>query len=232
MKSKAFDTIKRYAIATVGLFLVASGIALSIVCNLGTAPLSCAAYVLNLKFSSISVGAFIFIVNMVYMLVQVLLLRRNFKLVSLMQIAASLLFGYMVDASLWMLSAVLEDPSLAARFVLLFVAGAVTAVGVSIEVHSKAWMLSAEMTVAAFSSVLGKRFDRVKIVMDSSMVVIAAALSWAFFGNPFGSGEFTTLSDMLLARTPGVVIGLGTLVLAVLPGFLMRFTTPALGRLF
>lgn len=39
MKSKAFDTIKRYAIATVGLFLVASGIALSIVCNLGTAPL-------------------------------------------------------------------------------------------------------------------------------------------------------------------------------------------------
>lgn len=232
MSSKIADTIGRYAIATVGLFLVAFGIAMSIVCNLGTAPLSCAAYVLNLRFTSVSVGTFIFIVNMAYMLVQLILLRRNFKLVSLMQVVASMLFGYMVDASLWMLSFMIDDPSLLLRFILLFVAGAITAVGVSIEVHSKAWMLSAEMTVAAFSSVLGKPFDRVKIVMDSSMVLIAALLSWLFFGNPFGSGELTSVGDMLLARSPGVVIGLGTLVLAVLPGYLMRFTTPALGRFF
>ena len=80
------------------------------------------------------------------------------------------------------------------------------------------------MTVAAFSSTFGKEFGKVKMVMDSSMVVISAVLAFIFFGNFFGSGEFTGLADVLLARTPGVVIGLGTLLMAFLPGYLMRFT--------
>ena len=36
--------------------------------------------------------------------------------------------------------------------------------------------------------------------------------------------------DVLLARTPGVVIGLGTLLMAFLPGYLMRFTDPLVAR--
>ena len=66
MESK--NIIIRYLVATLGLFLVALGVALSIKANLGTAPLSCPAYVLNLEYPSVSVGTFIFIVNMVYML--------------------------------------------------------------------------------------------------------------------------------------------------------------------
>ena len=75
---KKNSLLYRYVVATVGLFLVSFGVAVSIVVNLGTAPLSCAAYVLNLEFPSISVGTFIFIVNMMYMLVQMLVLRKNF----------------------------------------------------------------------------------------------------------------------------------------------------------
>ena len=68
------------------------------------------------------------------------------------------------------------------------------------------------------------------MVMDSSVVVISALLAFIFFGNFFGSGEFTGLADVLLARTPGVVIGLGTLLMAFLPGYLMRFTDPLVAR--
>lgn len=225
------DTLSRYAVATVGLFLVAFGVALSIKSNLGTAPISCPAYVLSLKFPSISVGTFIFLVNMVFMLVQVALLRSRFRASSLMQVAASILFGYLVDVSLWMLSG-LDISSLLAKALLVVLAGLVTAVGVSIEVRSNAWMLSAEMTVAALSTVTGGAFHKVKILMDSSLVVIAALLSLAFFGNPFGSGELAGLrgvADSLLARADGVVIGAGTLALAVLPGFFMKFTERPVG---
>ncbi len=225
------DTLARYAVATVGLFLVALGVALSIKSNLGTAPISCPAYVFSLKFPAISVGTFIFIVNMAFMLVQIALLRSRFRLSSLMQVAASILFGYLVDASLWMLSG-LEVSSLLAKALLVVLAALVTAVGVSIEVRSDAWMLSAEMTVSALSIVTGGVFHKVKILMDSSLVVIAALLSLAFFGNPLGSGEMSGLAgvvDTLLARADEVVIGAGTLALAFLPGFFMKFTERPVG---
>ena len=223
MRNRVGNIIFRYVVASVGLFMIAFAIALAIKSNLGTAPLSCVAYVLNLDIPGISVGAFTFLVNMVYILVQLAVLRKRFKLVSLMQVVASVVFGYMIDASLWMLGW-LEPAGFGVRLLLILAAAAITALGTSIEVAADAWMVSAEMTVAAFSSTFGKEFGKVKMVMDSSMVVISAVLAFIFFGNFFGSGEFTGLADVLLARTPGVVIGLGTLLMAFLPGYLMRFT--------
>ena len=227
---KLQDILLRYGIATVGLVFVALGVALSIISNLGTAPLSCPAYVLNLKWPALSVGTFTLLVNTTYLLLQWVLLRRDFKAEYLMQVVASALFGYLIDGCMWALGW-LQPGTFAARLGLTVLAGAVTALGVSIEVAANAWMLSAEMTVGAISQVFKKDFSRVKIVMDSLIVVVSAALAWLFFANPFGYGAYTGLGDVLLARTPGVVIGLGTLLLAVLPGLMMRLTDPLVARL-
>ena len=230
MNAKLKDILMRYGIATVGLVFVALGVALSIISNLGTAPLSCPAYVLNLKWPVLSVGTFTLLVNMTYLIIQYALLRKDFKAEYLMQIVASALFGYLIDGCMWAL-AWLHPASFAARLGLTVLAALVTAFGVSVEVAANAWMLSAEMTVGAFSKVFKKDFSRVKIVMDSLTVVLAALLAWIFFANPFGSGAWTNLGDVLLARTPGIVIGLGTLLLAFLPGYLMRLTDPLVARL-
>ena len=230
MNHKTGNIVLRYMVATVGLFMIAFAIALAIKSNLGTAPLSCMAYVLNLEFTCISVGAFTFLVNMVYILVQLAVLRRNFRLSHLMQVVASVVFGYLIDISLWMLEW-LEPAGFGVRILLILAAAAITALGTSIEVAADAWMVSAEMTVAAFSSTFSKDFGKVKMAMDSTVVVLSALLALLFFGNPFGSGEFTGPGNVLLARTPGVVIGLGTLLMAFLPGYLMRFTDPLVARL-
>ena len=231
MDTKVSDIVRRYAVASVGLALVALGVALSIISNLGTAPLSCPAYVLNLRFPALSVGTFTLLVNTTYLLVQLLLWRNKFQVRYLLQIVASAVFGYMIDGCLWALSW-LEPGSFAVRLVLTLLAAVVTAVGVSIEVLADAWMLSAEMTVLAWSQVFRRPFGRVKVGMDSLMVLLSAALAWLFFRNPFGEGVFTNLGDILLARTEGVVIGLGTLLLALLPGLLMHWTDPLVARLF
>ena len=230
MNVKAKDILSRYAVATVGLVFVAFGVALSIISNLGTAPLSCPSYVLNLKWPVLSVGTFTVLVNMTYMLLQIALLRRDFKAKHLMQVLASAVFGYLIDGCMWALSW-LHPAGFAARIGLTLLAAAVTAFGVSIEVAADAWMLSAEMTVAAFAKVLRKPFGPVKVVMDSLTVVLAAVLAWFFFRNPFGAGAWTGAGDVLLARTEGIVIGLGTLLLAVLPGALMRLTDPLVARI-
>ena len=230
MGPKVKDILLRYGFATVGLVFVALGVALSIISNLGTAPLSCPSYVLNLKWPVLSVGTFTLLVNMSYLLIQLALLRKDFKAEYLMQIVASALFGYLIDGWLWAL-AWLQPSHFALRLALSVLAGAVTALGVSIEVAANAWMLSAEMTVGAISQVFKKPFSPVKIGMDSLIVALSALLSALFFANPFGSGAWTGLGDVLLARTNGVVIGLGTLLLAILPGLMMRWTDPLVARI-
>ena len=230
MNAKTKDICRRYGVATVGLVFVALGVALSIISNLGTAPLSCPAYVLNLRIPAISVGTFTLLVNTSYLFIQLALLRKDFKAKYLMQIVASAVFGYMIDGCMWAL-AWLQPETFAARLGLTLLAALVTAFGVSIEVAADAWMLSAEMTVNAFAKVFGKPFGPVKIVMDTLMVVLSAVLAWIFFGNPFGAGHVSDAADVLLARVPGIVIGLGTLLLALLPGALMRLTDPFVERL-
>lgn len=219
----------RYIASTLGLLLVALGIALTIISNLGTSPLSCPAYLLSL-WGSLSVGTFTVIVNTFLILIQLAVLRRKFKAKYLMQIPASFVFGYMIDFWIWVLAS-LSPTTLAARFLLLVISCIITAFGVSLEVGAQGWMLSAEMTVYAFTKVCTKPFGTIKVLMDCLYVILAAGISFLIFRNPFGYGEFTTLSDTLLARVPGVVIGIGTLVSAVIPGWLMLKTDPWTDRM-
>jgi len=212
----------RYLIATIGLFLVALGIPMSVKSNLGTAALSCPPYVLSLCFGY-SLGEFTILVNMLMLLLQIALLRKRFKLKYLMQILATVVFGYMIDIWSYILEP-LQLTSLCARFLLIVLGSVITAIGVSLEVACEAWMLSAEMTVYALTKVTSKSFSTLKILMDSAYVVAASIACLIIYHNPLGTSEFTTLSDSLLARVPGVVIGIGTLMLAVLPGYLMKIT--------
>ncbi len=205
------NIIIRYLYATVGLFIVALGIALSIISNLGTAPLSCPAYVLNLKFTSISVGTFTFLFNLLYILIQLALFRRDFKARYWLQIVASAILGYFIDASMWLCSWCATDV-ISWRIITSIVACILTAIGVSIEVAADAWMLSAEVTVLSICHVFRKlKFGTAKIIMDSSLVVISAIAAWIFFGHILGDGTSN-------------VISWGTLLLAVLPGFLIPYT--------
>ncbi len=203
----------RYLYATAGLFIIALGIALSIISNLGTAPLSCPAYVLNLKFTTISVGTFTFLFNLLYIVMQLALFRRDFKARYWLQIIASAILGYFIDAGMWLCSWAVTDV-LAWRIVISVSACILTAIGISMEVAADAWMLSAELTVLSICHVNEKsKFGIVKIIMDTALVVISAVGAYIFFGSWLGSGQ-----------PDGVVISWGTLLLAFLPGCLIPFT--------
>ena len=211
------STVDRYLFATIGMFLSAVGIAMTIVSNIGTAPLSCPSYVMNLRFPAVSVGTWTLIVNCTYMLIQLALLRKQFKAAELLQVVASAIFGYMIDISLagmgW-----LNPSGMPARIGVTVLACFISAIGVSMEVIARAWMLSAEMTAAALAKVSGKKFSSMKIAMDCTVVALSILASLLFFRNPWGDGQY-------------VVIGIGTVLCAVLIGLMMKLTDPLVARL-
>jgi len=224
-----FYALFRYTFGTIGLFLVALGVALSIISNLGTSPLSCPAYVVTGTFG-LTVGNWTILINMIYMVIQLVVLRKRFHLRYLMQIPASIVFGYLIDFSL-LIFQWLHPASFTSRILLIIASCAISAFGISIEVIARGWMLSAELAVYAISSTIHKPFGTIKVIMDSSLVVISALIAFLMYNNPFGAGEYQGIIPMLTGQMANVVIGLGTLMMALLIGWMMKFTDPIIDKM-
>ena len=217
---KVQNIFARYSISTLGLIIVALGVGMSIKSNLGIAPPSCPPTIFNLAWPSLSVGTFTWIMHLVFILLQVVLLRKEFKLSYLMQIPAAFVFGYMCDFFIWVFDAI-ASPSTeyAIQMALCLASVPVTAIGIKLEVLGEGWILAGDMTTAVLSKVTKAPFSTVKVVFDIALVVFTAAFAWFSFGKLTGNG-FT------------VVIREGTLILAFLTGVCMRFTDPLMDKLF
>lgn len=209
---------KRYLTATFGLLLVALGVAISLKSNLGTSPISCPPCAMNLRWGDITVGQFTWIVNFSLIFVQILLLRKRFRISDLMQIPAVLLFGYLCDVCIWLCQS-LPAEGYALQLLWNLVAILITAIGLRIEINGNAWMLSGDKTCAVVSDVFKISFSNVKIGFDIFFVVISVVFSWYAFGHLFGNGETNIIRE-------------GTLLLALLTGLCMKLTDPLVEKIF
>lgn len=217
---KAKELSLRYGISTLGLILVALGVGLSIKSNLGIAPPSCPPTILNLRYTAVSIGTFTWMMHLLFILSQVAILRKRFKLKYLMQIPAAFVFGYLCDGAIWLFNS-LDAPATnyLVQILLSLAAVVVTAVGIKLEVLGRSWILAGDMTTAILSDETHKPFGTVKVIFDVALVAITALLAWIFFGLLTGNGST-------------VVIREGTIILAILTGLCMRVTDPLLDRLF
>ena len=104
MKREIFKNhfIEICIILLIGLYIMSLGIAFSIKAALGTSPISSVPYVAS-TISGLSVGATTIIINLVFILIQILLLRKKYDLFQLFQIPALILFGLMIDFSAYLI---------------------------------------------------------------------------------------------------------------------------------
>ena len=191
--------IERLVWFSAGILINSFGIVLITKGALGTSQISSIPYVLSLQLPSISFGMFSFIMNMVYIVLQALLLRRQFKPIQLLQIVVNVVFSASIDVFMAMLS--FYAPQQLFTRVLSAVAGCIVlAFGISVEVAPDLIMVPGEGIVAAISKVSGRRFGSVKVVFDVTLILIAALLSWLFFGNIVGVGLGTLLSAVSVGQ--------------------------------
>ena len=208
----------RWLVGTLGLVLIAFGVALSLKSNLGTAPPSCPPAVLNLKWTAISFGTFTWMMHLLFIAAQMAMRRKVLDVHYLVQLAAAFVFGYLCDACIWVLHGV-EITSYLMKIVLILAAVLLTAVGIRLEVIGKTWILAGDQVVDTFSAVTGIKFSNAKIGEDILLVALSAAFAWICFGSPFGHGE-------------EIVIREGTLILAALTGLCMKLTDPLVDKVF
>ena len=96
---------RRYAVLGVGLLIMAFGIAFSIQGALGTSPISSIPYVLSLN-APLSLGQFTILFNLLIVLVQLPILKKQFQWEHWLQVPVTLLFGWFIDLTMVPLAAI------------------------------------------------------------------------------------------------------------------------------
>lgn len=193
------EIFKRYLIFTIGLFVTSLGVAIVTKANLGTSPISSIPYVLSIHFP-LTMGQFTILLNAVLIVLQLIILRADFKAEAVLQIPVSFAFGYFIDFSMFLLHAV--SPEMYIAKVLWLLAGCIVlGLGVYMEILADVVMLSGEAFINAVVFKTGKEFGVLKIVFDVSMTVIAAVLSVVFMGRLSGIGAGTVIAAVLVGST-------------------------------
>lgn len=186
----------RCALLLAGLAVMALGVALSIKAELGTSPISSVPYVSGL-ISGLSVGTTTIIVNSLFVLAQILMLRSQYDWYQLLQIPVAIVFGLMID----MFSLLMGDIVLSSYIQqwLFCAAGIIfVALGVSMEVTAELITTAGEGLVLAICQVTSFKFGNVKVAVDVTLVILAAAASLLVLGELAGVREGTTAAAVLV----------------------------------
>ena len=190
------NKLKRYILFLIGLFVNALGVSLVTKASLGTSPISSIPYVLSLNFP-FTLGNFTIVFSILLIVLQILILRKNFKLENILQIPVSIAFGYFIDLTMYMLFWI-NPQSYFVKMIALLAGCLVLGFGVYLEVLADVVMLPGESFVRAIVQTWNTNFGTTKIVFDSSMAIIAGVLSFVFSGKLNGVREGTIIAALLV----------------------------------
>ncbi len=179
-----------------GLLIMAIGVDLSVVADLGVSPISSVPYVYSLEFP-LTLGQTTIILHLCLVLFQMVLLGKRYKLIQLIQIPIGLLFGLFIDGVMPLLSWIVP-PDYFTALALCLLSCLIVGLGVFLEVKAKLTYLAGEGAAIALSQRFGLEFGNSKIKIDSSLVAFALMSSIVLLGNIQGIREGTIVAALLV----------------------------------
>lgn len=194
----------RYFYFFLGIIINSFGIAFITKSNLGTSQISSIPYIFSLEYTDFSFGLTTFIFNIIFILIEIALLRRDFEPIQFLQIVANIIFSFFIDVNMNLLSA-FEPETIIVKLISLFIGCFILAIGISIEVAPNVIVVPGEGVVRALALAIAikkpkVKFGTIKIYFDVTLIIIACILSFIFFGELNGIGLGTIVSALIVGR--------------------------------
>jgi len=220
-----------------GIVFVAFGVTICSKADLGVSMIAAPAFVISEAIAPLwrgfSVGVIEYIVEGLLLVLLCLVIRR-FNWRYLLAFAVAVIYGYVLDLFLWLMSGVSFD-AVWLRWVMLIVGDAVTAFGVACFFRTYMPLQVYELFVAELTARFGLNINKVKWCFDISLLALSLLLAFTLFG------DVKTFDFSTIWYTSFHSIGLGTLVttainspiIALMGKLVDRFfgTEPAFPRL-
>lgn len=200
----------QHILLLVSLYVMTFGVAACVRSQLGSSVISTIPYVMASAGTILdyiprwTIGGYTIMMNAIFVVLQILILRRNFEWVQLFQLVIGFFFGMLIDLNMvlteWMVSENIPNNAL------VQIAGCtVLGFGIAMEVKCGSVTMPGEGISIAIQQVTGWPFPKAKIRVDISLVVIAVVLSF-----------------LLLGSWKWDIVGIGTLFAMVYIGITVR----------
>ena len=197
--SRRLPLIKRYLLLCAGLVIMAFGVAFSIKAGLGTSPISSLPYTVSL-FAPLTVGTATIALHCVLILLQILLLRRRYDPIQLIQLPVAVAFGYLTDFGVWAILGI-SCSGYAMQWLMCIIGILLVGVGVSFEVTANVVTLAGEGMVLAVCKAFPVKFPTMKVAFDVTLVVLSCVLGLIFLGGIAGVREGTVAAAIFVGLT-------------------------------
>lgn len=188
-----------------GLIIMTFGVAISVKSDLGVTPISSIPYTMTVV-SGMDLGIATMIFSVLMVLLQIVLLRKQYKIVNLLQIPVGILFGAFLTLSGKAMNYLPNPEYFTLKLILMLISTVFVALGVFLYVPAGFIPLAPEGFLLALSKITKLKFSTVKVISDVSMVVIS-------------------LVTCLIAIHSLGSVGIGTIVAAVLVGTEVKLMT-------
>ena len=190
--------VKRLAFLCLGLIIMAFGVGFSIRAGLGTSPISSVPYA-TAEISGLSVGATTIIMNFLFVLIQIAILRRQYEWFQVLQFPAAILFGLVIDLAEYLLQP-LPCTGYVQQWLYCVVGIVLLALGISVEVMANLVTTAGEGVVLAICKVVPVKFGNMKVAFDVTLMCTAILLSLLFLGRVSGVREGTVAAAILVGQ--------------------------------
>lgn len=190
---------KKYALKTflfvLGMFISCYGIAMTTRGYLGTSPISSPAYVTSLVNPKITFGMATFVLNALFLLGQICILRKKFPLIQLVQLPIAFLTGVFMDLSMY-LTSMLHSGAYWWNMTLVLGGSLILGLGLATTIYANLTYMPGDGLVKVIFETTGWNFGKIKVSFDSTLVLIALAISVVGVHSIVGLREGTLVSAL------------------------------------
>jgi len=202
-KSSTNQWVLRGLIYILGLFLMALGVAFSVNSNLGISPITSLPYIVS-QVTGMSMKVWVIAIFGFYIVLQALILRKDFKPVNLLQILFVTIFGYFTDFA----KKIVGDftlPGYVGMLVMLVVGIMFIALGVFLYIEVELVPMPMEGLTLALSKKLKRPFPSVKIALDYITVAVSIIISLIGLRHLEGIREGTVITAVITGKMIAVI---------------------------
>ncbi len=203
--------IMRFIKYLLGLFVLTIGVGFAIKSNLGAAPVSAFPYTLQVV-TGLEIGLGTILFQSVLVIIQMVLLRKKFKIKNLLQIPVGVIFGWLTTASTALVGLIPYYDNIIFRIVMVLIGSFFIALGIALYVPTDIVPLPSEGIIKTVSDLSSVPFSNIKIAFDCTMVILSGLVCY------FATGTLKS-------------VGIGTVVLAVLVGLINKLIMKVLQKI-
>jgi uncharacterized membrane protein YczE len=197
--------LRRVLLYLLGNFVLAFGVAVAVKSDLGITPVNSIAFAASRIFS-VDHGLMTAMVYCGYVLIQLAILRKEFRPISFLQIGVAWLFGLFVSLCNRILS--FNTPEAYwIRILLMLASVVIIALGILLYLRAELLPQPAEGLMLAIQKKTGWKLHNIKIIFDFTVVGTAAALSFITVHRVIGLREGTLIAMLGVGKVMGFLAG-------------------------